>query len=1250
MKLTKQKRCPMKHLWPMLIILLWSCEGTREQKSESFRITERSQLIGGPTALGEVGDYMLQNEQIRIIVQDKTFNRGSGIFGGSLIDADLRHSSDIGGPLGGNGNDTFGEMFPSFFMEMIDPDSVEVIADGQDGKAAIIEVKGKGGEFITMIRYLNQLLLGSYKEPSELIKGVVGGDPPDSDFGANIEFSTRYILEPEARHIRIESKMRNISLRNLEMPPQIVLNALKALGIELGNFRLPLGHILGFGALSKVFLPGLGFDLQQGLVEELSIPVALPGFPGKLTNLVASTNTNGVNYGFIATDRGEDNFAYQTDLDSAVYSNLAEKDDMLYLFNASGFGGVFSARAPLSLSPDFCQEDGVPENACREAFGPCKDDICNAKITDCVNAWESCRSAAETAPSEFTFTNYFILGTGDVASIYDEIYKIRNVKTHTINGEVIDEVEKTRVGKNESVMIYTDIGGNCSLVEIISQAFTFEDGQFEFELPDGDYCFQSTGEGRPTGDMIPIKIQGTSPNSISLIAKSSATLITSATDESGQLIPFKVTLVGIHEELGDRKPKDLLVNLTTGAPWKPTDLDPDNADSKTRRYIEETKYSDGPGIATMHVRPGKYQAVISRGLEYGIDTIDVDLKPGQTLSIAGTLERAIDTSGYLGGDFHIHSAGSIDSGLDNNLRVKSLAGEGVEIAVSTEHNYVTDFAPYIQRNNLQNFMRSTVGLELTTFEAGHFNAFPVDYNIEKISRGSVRWQGIPPERLFAEMRDLYDGENIVQVNHPRTPILGYFAQHNLNAFDTTISLPFLTGDKGFSTATLASPNGPAFYTSTENPDGDVEYRSTFSWNFDAIEILGGRHLEELRHFRMPYDKSAAAGAPNAMPSTVRSALRSGILEDFFTDGVEDVSALNEALAMFLTTPDMLVTEDDVEMFTKTKRDETITSYVESRIPNENDVLCNGDDVLQPGALDDWYNLLNRKRPDGTYKKYTATGNSDTHDDRIDEPGFPRNFFWVGDDSLEKYTDKTLVDAMKSHHNIVTNGPFVWFKINDKPIGSELIATGPLSITVHIEAANWVNPSRFRILANGEPLKNLEPDQDKGFWGWVPINLDNNVFEATYSVSVDKDSWFVVEVEGDNNLFPVVSPQDIPPFNFSDVVGSLAGVFGLTEPIPGLGPETTFPVTPFAFTNPIWVIVDGDGEFTPANPPVIKCEEGILVNASVIYDPQALKNARKGRLKPGPIPGHHDHKSPLSRPKGEDRDVRILFEAFGGHAH
>src|SRR5690606_11260965 len=151
-----------------------------------------------------------------------------------------------------------------------------------------------------------------------------------------------------------------------------------------------------------------------------------------------------------------------------------------------------------------------------------------------------------------------------------------------------------------------------------------------------------------------------------------------------------------------------------------------------------------------------------------------------------------------------------------------------------------------------------------------------------------------------------------------------------------------------------------------------------------------------------------------------------------------------------------------------------------------------------------------------------------------------------------------------------------------------ISTGELEFEVLVRAADWVGADRFRIVANGEVLRGV-PGQSDDYWGWTPVTLSNGEFKATFTANVAQDTWFVLEVEGDNNLFPVVTPQDIPPFNFDAVIGSLAGAFGFGGGVEGLEPNFVFPVTPFAFTNPIWVVTDGDGAFTAPNPPIFRCQ-------------------------------------------------------------
>ena len=148
----------------------------------AFRVTDRSQLFGGgPRALGEVGDFMLQNDQIRVVIQDAGFSRGFGVYGGSIIDADLRRVDEQGrgesNRLGGN--DIFAEMFPSFFFQAVACDKVVVLSDGTkpyderygqravhyDAGVAVVRASGGGGEFLTLLKLFDSLFL-SYLLPT----------------------------------------------------------------------------------------------------------------------------------------------------------------------------------------------------------------------------------------------------------------------------------------------------------------------------------------------------------------------------------------------------------------------------------------------------------------------------------------------------------------------------------------------------------------------------------------------------------------------------------------------------------------------------------------------------------------------------------------------------------------------------------------------------------------------------------------------------------------------------------------------------------------------------------------------------------------------------------------------------------------------------------------------------------------------------------------------------------------------------
>ena len=67
----------MRARWPRaaallsLLTLLGSvlaCQKADDKRARAMRVSDQSQLIGGPKAIGEIGDYLLENDQIRVII------------------------------------------------------------------------------------------------------------------------------------------------------------------------------------------------------------------------------------------------------------------------------------------------------------------------------------------------------------------------------------------------------------------------------------------------------------------------------------------------------------------------------------------------------------------------------------------------------------------------------------------------------------------------------------------------------------------------------------------------------------------------------------------------------------------------------------------------------------------------------------------------------------------------------------------------------------------------------------------------------------------------------------------------------------------------------------------------------------------------------------------------------------------------------------------------------------------------------
>jgi dienelactone hydrolase len=131
------------------------------------------------------------------------------------------------------------------------------------------------------------------------------------------------------------------------------------------------------------------------------------------------------------------------------------------------------------------------------------------------------------------------------------------------------------------------------------------------------------------------------------------------------------------------------------------------------------------GEAEFGLPAGEYTIYAGRGFEYGIDSVRLSLKPGDRVERRLQIRREVPTDGYVSCDTHIHTltySGHGDATIDE--RVITIAGEGIELPIATEHNRQMDYEAAARKMGVRRHFTPVVGNEVTT-SLGHFNIFPV---------------------------------------------------------------------------------------------------------------------------------------------------------------------------------------------------------------------------------------------------------------------------------------------------------------------------------------------------------------------------------------------------------------------------------------------------------------------------------------------------------------------------------------------
>ena len=192
-------------------------------------------------------------------------------------------------------------------------------------------------------------------------------------------------------------------------------------------------------------------------------------------------------------------------------------------------------------------------------------------------------------------------------------------------------------------------------------------------------------------------------------------------------------------------------------------------ESNNRLAVRTGVVYTGDGEARIGLESGEYTIWAGRGFEYGISKTTIKVKPGDRLERTLKIRREVPTPGLISCDTHIHTVTHSGHG-DSNMteRMITIAGEGVELPIATDHNKHIDYVPEARKLGLLKYFTPVIGNEVTT-RHGHFNIFPVAPGAKPPNHTPEDWKTI-----FKNIRGSAGGKpQVVILNHPRDVHAGY---------------------------------------------------------------------------------------------------------------------------------------------------------------------------------------------------------------------------------------------------------------------------------------------------------------------------------------------------------------------------------------------------------------------------------------------------------------------------------------------
>lgn len=185
------------------------------------------------------------------------------------------------------------------------------------------------------------------------------------------------------------------------------------------------------------------------------------------------------------------------------------------------------------------------------------------------------------------------------------------------------------------------------------------------------------------------------------------------------------------------------------------------AASDDRQAVRPGLVYTADGRTRFGLPAGTYTIYAGRGFEYSLASEEIAVSHGETVRRTLSIRREVPTEGYVACDTHVHTlthSGHGDATVQE--RMITLAAEGIELPIATDHNVQIDHEPFARAMRVRDYFTPVIGNEVTT-KIGHFNVFPVEAGARVPNHNLADWGAILDDI------DRTPGVKVAILNHAR---------------------------------------------------------------------------------------------------------------------------------------------------------------------------------------------------------------------------------------------------------------------------------------------------------------------------------------------------------------------------------------------------------------------------------------------------------------------------------------------------